>query len=98
MKRESLEQKLYTVKFKADSQSHLVVKEMNDCVECGTTRGRPCLTFCPAEVYEWEDEKKHLAVRYEGCLECGACRVGCPYDNIDWRYPKGAMGVTYRIG
>ncbi len=98
MKRETLEEKLYTVKFKADTESHLVVKEAKNCVECGNAHGRPCLTFCPANVYEWEGVEEGLAVRYEGCLECGACRIGCPYDNIEWRYPKGALGLTYRIG
>lgn len=96
MKRETLEEKLYTVKFKPDAESHLLVKQNDACLTCGDTHGRPCLSFCPAEVYEWEGSK--LAVRFEGCLECGACRVGCPYDNIDWRYPNGALGVTYRFG
>ncbi len=37
----------------------------------------------PCNVYEWEGVEEGPAVRYEGCLECGACRIGCPYDNID---------------
>jgi ferredoxin like protein len=98
MKRETLEEKLYTLKFRADSTSHLVVKDMSVCVACGEKWGRPCLTFCPAQVYEWEEDKQELAVRYEGCVECGACRIGCPPHNIDWRYPHGGFGVTHRLG
>jgi len=37
-------------------------------------------------------------VSFNACLECGACRVGCPFKNIGWRYPRGEFGVTYKNG
>lgn len=98
MKTETIEEKLYTLKFKADTESHLIVDKMDKCVECGDKWGRPCLFFCPANVYEWEEGKQELAVRFEGCVECGSCRIACPEYNIQWRYPKGGFGVTHRLG
>jgi len=98
MTRETIEQKLYTLKFKADQESHLVVKDMQKCQECGDKWGRPCETFCPANVYEWQVDTQELAVRFEGCVECGSCRIACPEYNIAWRYPKGGFGVTHRLG
>lgn len=88
-----LEDKLYTVRFKRDTQSHLVIIDQAVCAKC---EGKPCTTFCPAQVYEWEHGK--ILVGYEGCLECGTCRIGCPYANIDWQYPRGGFGVAYKYG
>lgn len=36
--------------------------------------------------------------RPERCVECGACRIVCPYGNIDWHYPRGGFGIVYRFG
>ena len=53
---------------------------------------------CPAATYEWNVEETRVAVRFENCLECGACRLVCPHANITWRYPMGGMGICYRYG
>lgn len=88
----SIEDKLYTLTFKPDKESHLVPNQ-DLCRQCAD---KPCLNFCPAHVYSWEDD--HLAVAFEGCVECGACRIGCPYHSIAWRYPRGGFGVMYKFG
>ncbi|MDP2662976.1 MAG: 4Fe-4S dicluster domain-containing protein [Dehalococcoidia bacterium] len=90
----TVEDKLFTVKFKPDEHSHLEIKDQEVCQKkCGS---RPCTTFCPAQVYKYEDQK--LMVSYENCLECGCCRLACPYQNVNWRYPRGGFGVTFRYG
>ena len=49
-------------------------------------------------VTKWETDDHKISVSYEKCVECGACRIGCPYFNIEWRYPKGGFGVQYKNG
>ncbi len=88
-----IEDRLYTLRWKKDEASHLVIVDEEVCRRC---EGKPCTSFCPAQVYDWEGD--HLNVAYEGCLECGTCRIGCPYRNIAWRYPRGGYGLAYRFG
>jgi ferredoxin like protein len=35
---------------------------------------------------------------YEGCLECGSCRISCPQGAIHWVYPRGGFGICYQYG
>ncbi|MCL5958290.1 MAG: 4Fe-4S dicluster domain-containing protein [Chloroflexi bacterium] len=91
-----IEDKLFLVKFKPDHEPHLAIISQDVCrTKCSN---RPCTFFCPARVYEWEESDAKMTVGFENCLECGACRIGCPHQNIDWRYPRGGVGVTYRYG
>ena len=84
-------------KFKPDEVSHLSVKDKEVCRE--RCRRKFCTHTCPAQVYRWEEEEKSISIAFEGCLECGTCRSGgCPYDNIEMRYPRGGFGVQYRFG
>ena len=88
-----IEDKLYTVTSKTDEESHLVQIDPDVCEAC---ERKWCTIFCPAETYKWEDDK--LLIAFENCLECGACKIGCPYLNIQWRYPRGGFGVRYKFG
>ncbi len=91
-----VEEKLYNVRFKTDeAQSHLIIMDPEVCRRCVD---KPCTVFCPVTVYKWEPNDRKISVGYEKCVECGACRIGCPYYNIEWRYPKGGFGVQYRYG
>ncbi|HZT09137.1 MAG TPA: 4Fe-4S dicluster domain-containing protein [Chloroflexota bacterium] len=91
-----VEEKLYNVRFKTDeAQSHLVITDAALCARC---TDKPCTVFCPVSVYKWEPADRKISVGYEKCVECGACRIGCPYYNIEWRYPKGGFGVQYKNG
>ena len=87
----TLAEKLYLVRFKTDTESHLKV----DPAKCKTCKDKKCIYICPAEVYKL-DEKENNAISYEACLECGTCRIACEF--IDWRNPKGGFGVCYRYG
>ncbi|MBE3583292.1 MAG: 4Fe-4S dicluster domain-containing protein [Limnochordaceae bacterium] len=88
-----VQKKLFTVRYKADKESHLAIRDPQICLAC---KDKPCLYFCPAEVYKWEEER--ITIAFEGCLECGTCRIGCPSHNISWRYPRGTNGVQYKFG
>ncbi|WP_290813546.1 4Fe-4S dicluster domain-containing protein [Halovivax sp.] len=91
---ESLEDRLYTVRYDDPGESHLDVKVPDVCAECTTN---DCVTVCPANVWrEGEDGVPHIA--YENCLECSSCRFACTYDNVVWEYPKTGGGVTFKHG
>lgn len=90
----NIDKKLYTLKYSPDTESHL--KPDNE--KCRLCENRYCTHICPAEVYEWSEEKQELIVNYENCLECGACRIACEKKAIDWQYPKGTKGVTFKQG
>lgn len=95
MSNATITDKLFSIRYKCDEASHLAIKDQEVCGRC---TGKTCTTVCPAEVYEWEAEAKVNRVAYENCVECGTCRIACSSDNIEWRYPKGGYGITYRFG
>ena len=90
----NIEDKLYNVKFSPDTESHL----KPDKKSCKTCSSKICTVICPACVYEWVAETDELVVKYENCLECGACRIACEKKSLDWKYPKGNKGVTFKNG
>ncbi|HJN16317.1 MAG TPA: 4Fe-4S dicluster domain-containing protein [Armatimonadota bacterium] len=92
---QGLADKLGLVRYETDADnSHL--KARSDAV-CGDCDGKPCIGCCPAEVYRWDDDGP-LEVAYENCLECGVCKIVCPFDNIEWEYPRGGYGLSYKHG
>jgi ferredoxin like protein len=91
----TLEDKLGTLTYKNDHQSHIKIRDAKVCLGC---TGKPCTTACPAGVYVWEEEPKKIVVGYENCIECGAARMMCPFDNIEWFPPRGGFGVMYKYG
>lgn len=85
-----IEERLSTVRFKTDEGPHIEL-ERESCQSC---RGKPCLHVCPAECYKADQDGVMLS--YEGCLECGTCRILCELKAIKWRYPRGGFGVGFR--
>ena len=47
---------------------------------------------------KWDEENKKLTIGYENCLECGACRIACEKKCLNWKYPDGNKGVTFKQG
>jgi len=92
---QSIEERLFTIRYKADDVSHLIIKSQDECLACET---KECNYFCPSDVYLWHDQEAMTSVAYENCIECGTCRLGCPTYNIEWVYPKGGYGITYKFG
>jgi ferredoxin like protein len=79
---------------KDDQECHILI----DQAKCAMCRERYCLYVCPGGLYEFNQETGELRVEHTGCLECGSCRVACPYGALDWRFPRGGFGVQYRYG
>lgn len=93
-----LEDKLRLDRFTTEEESHLRIMSPEICRRCS---GKPCTFICCVETYRWENDQ--IIVRYERCLECGACKMVCrppysPAPNISWTYPKGGYGVQYKYG
>jgi ferredoxin like protein len=90
----TIEDKLFLDRFNVDETSHLRIINGKICME--NCKEQPCLYICPANVYKLEYDR--ISVSYEGCLECGSCRIGCPHLNIDWRFPTGGYGIRHKFG
>ncbi|WP_420844900.1 ferredoxin family protein [Marinitoga litoralis] len=89
-----IEDRLFLNRYRADEEHpHLKIKDMDVCKNC---KDKPCINCCPAGVYQWDGE--FMEVKFEGCLECGTCRIVCPYNNIEWEYPNGNYGILYKFG
>ena len=96
---ETVESKLGLLDFKKFSETHITIKDGSESSPCVTKcEDKPCTTVCPAKVYEWEPAKKKILVAYENCIECGACRMLCPFENIQCDWPVGGHGVKYKYG
>ena len=84
-----IEEKLFNVKFLPDTESHIKTN-LAFCLMC---KGKECTRFCPSNVFNWSNIEDKLIIAYENCLECGVCRIGCPYEAVEYRHPKTGMGV-----
>lgn len=87
------------VKHEENQPCHLKIKDMGICSgKCVEEFGNPCTRFCPAEVYEIEDEngKKTLKMNPSNCLHCKTCEIKDPYNNIEWTPPEGGGGPGYK--
>ena len=59
---------------------------------------RRVVMACPAKLYRIEEDGR-FTFNYEGCLECGTCRVLAGGRAIkSWNHPMGGMGVWFRKG
>lgn len=87
-----VEEKLAVNKFEIDRDVHITVDEKL-CTGCAD---KQCIHVCPAECYALRNDK--VTFSYEGCLECGSCRIVCDRNAIKWVYPRGGFGVCYQFG
>ncbi|MDD5773158.1 MAG: 4Fe-4S dicluster domain-containing protein [bacterium] len=94
-KKLSLEDKIYLTKINADKEPHLKIIDRQECLKC---ENRECTYACPVTTYTWEETKREIHVAFENCFECGTCKIACPHDNIDWKYPHGGSGVSFKYG
>ena len=77
--------------YDVDHRAHIVV----DSEKCARCPKKPCTYLCPASCYVLVDDR--IVFSYEGCLECGTCRVICPMEAITWNFPVSGKGVQYRF-
>ena len=83
------------VHHREDQPCHLIIEDSALCEECKIKFGQPCITFCPAGVYESIDSKAQAA-NPSNCLHCKTCQRKCPYDNIRWTAPEPTGGPAYK--
>jgi electron-transferring-flavoprotein dehydrogenase len=79
-----------------EQPSHLKILDSDICEQkCTPKFSSPCITFCPAGVYETvHDEVK--PANPSNCLHCKTCQRKCPFDNIRWTVPEGSGGSRYK--
>lgn len=82
-----------------DQPSHLRIADFDICNHrCVEEYGNPCQYFCPAQVYEMEENAgggKHLKLNPSNCVHCKTCDVADPYQIITWVCPEGGGGPHY---
>ncbi|MGC8600381.1 MAG: ferredoxin family protein [Nitrososphaeria archaeon] len=74
-----------------DSKPHITVN-YDKCKNCPT---KACVRLCPTGCYT--ETENGILFSYEGCVECGTCRVVCPMEAITWTFPKSGKGIFYRF-
>ncbi len=83
-----------------DQPPHLRIADTNICNNlCTKEYGNPCQYFCPAAVYEMEENPdgsgKHLKLNPSNCVHCKTCDIEDPYQIITWVCPEGGGGPHY---
>ena len=79
-----------------DEPSHITFSDPEQCARCYEEYGcHPCESFCPGEVYKFEDDE--LILSPSNCLHCQTCRVKCPHQVIRWEVPEGGDGPKYKM-
>jgi electron-transferring-flavoprotein dehydrogenase len=83
-----------------DQPGHLKIADFDICNRrCSIEYGNPCQYFCPAAVYEMEDNPdgsgKHLKINASNCIHCKTCDIEDPYQIITWVCPEGGDGPHY---
>jgi electron-transferring-flavoprotein dehydrogenase len=76
-------------------RSHIRLKDELACKKCIADYRAPCTAFCPAGVYELEENS--LWVNFSNCLHCKTCDIKCPFGNIIWNLPEGGGGPRYTL-
>jgi len=78
-----------------------IVKGDDVCVACYASKGAPCTTFCPAQVYEMhpdaEGKVEKVEIAFSNCVHCKTCDIKCPEGNVLWTVPEGGGGPQYSL-
>ena len=91
----SRDDKLATLSIKVNERDpHLKIIDQKVCLKC---IDKPCTVTCPVQNYKVEDNG-HTTIFWDSCIECGTCRVICPFQNISWKFPAGGYGVSFKYG
>lgn len=83
-------------KHEEDQPAHLHILRPDDCKACIKDFGAPCTRFCPAQVYELEEQEQRIRIQASNCLHCKTCQIKDPLKNIEWVTPEGGGGPAYR--
>jgi electron-transferring-flavoprotein dehydrogenase len=78
---------------------HLLLKNSADAININLKRyASPETRYCPAAVYNIvrdENNEPKLHINYGNCLQCKACDIKDPEQNIVWTPPEGGCGPNY---
>jgi ferredoxin like protein len=86
---------LMSLKYYTDEEElHLKIIDPAVCQACPD---QPCILFCPVGAYRSQDDHS-VQIAVQSCVECGTCRVLCPFYNVSWKNPRGGFGVSYKFG
>ena len=88
-----IDDKLALDLFHVDKDAHIKV-DQEKCLKCPH---KLCTYVCPVENYKLSEDGKSVTFSWEGCLECGTCRIICDQGALTWDYPRGGYGITYRF-
>lgn len=77
-----------------EGESHIVVHQER---VRATGTGRRLVAICPAHVYT-EEADGTVSVDHAACFECGACLAVAAPGTLEWHYPRGGMGISFREG
>lgn len=92
MNTKTIEEKLAVNKYDIDRDVHIKIRE-DICQKCTESY---CLFVCPANCFKLVDD--HISFSFEGCLECGSCRIACDKKAIEWQLPRPGLGICYLYG
>ena len=81
---------------------HLKILDLDICYNrCTQEFQNPCVRFCPANVYEMEEDeetgKRQMKLNFSNCVHCKTCDVKDPFENINWVPPEGGGGPKYTV-
>ncbi len=85
-----IDDKLALDTFHVAKEPHLKI-DPDICRRCPH---KACTYVCPVENYTREGDD--VVLSWEGCLECGTCRIVCDQGSLTWEYPQGGCGIQYR--
>ena len=88
----SIEDRLAINQYVIDKDVHIKINE-SICKSCNV---HYCIYACPAGCFKLSEGR--LFFSYEGCLECGSCRIVCDKSSIDWTLPRPGFGICYQFG
>jgi electron-transferring-flavoprotein dehydrogenase len=80
---------------------HLKLKKPEDAITINyEIYASPETRYCPAGVYEIvynENNQPRFHMNYPNCIQCKACDIKDPTQNITWTPPEGGSGPQYWI-
>jgi ferredoxin like protein len=77
-----------------EEESHIKV---NQELIRSTGSAAKIIAACPAQVYSLGPDGT-VQVEYAACLECGTCFAIAAPGSLEWHYPRGGFGISFREG
>lgn len=91
-----VEEKLFQNRYLVDEGRPHIRIEDPLAISAGLKR---LLTLCPAGCWSMQPDGA-MAGSLDGCFECGTCRIVAKAsgDKMEWSYPRGGYGISYKFG